>query len=64
MKKPRPTPAQQWREHREIFEYAMAHGLTLIDAKNAIARDRWKAAHDRLAAVRRRSAAFANRSAT
>lgn len=53
MKPVRPTRADQLREHRQIFEYARAHGLTLIEAKDAMARDRWKAARDRLAAVRR-----------
>jgi hypothetical protein len=53
MKPPRPSRADQLREHREIFEYARAHGLTLIEAKDAMARERWKAARDRLNAVRR-----------
>ncbi len=53
MKAPRPTRADQLREHRQIFEYARAHGLTLLEAKDAMARDRWKAAQGRLAAVRR-----------
>lgn len=53
MKPPRPTRADQLREHRETFEYARTNGLTLIEAKDAMARDRWKAAQDRLAAVRR-----------
>lgn len=53
MKPPRPSRADQLREHRQIFEYARAHGLTLIEAKDAMARDRWKAAQVRLAAVRR-----------
>lgn len=53
MKPPRPTRADQLREHRETFEYARAHGLTLLEAKDAMARDRWKAAQGRLAAVRR-----------
>jgi hypothetical protein len=53
VKPPKPTRADLLRRHREIFEYARAHGLTLIEAKDAMARDSWKAAQARLAAVRR-----------
>lgn len=53
MSKPKPSRAEQLRRHREIFEYARAHGLTLLEAESAMARDQWRAAQDRLAAVRR-----------
>src|SRR3546814_13954316 len=44
---PDATRADQLREPREIFEYARAHGLTLLEAKDAMARERWKAAQGR-----------------
>lgn len=64
MPAPKPTRGDRWREHREIFEYARAHGITLLEAKEAIDRDRlqaeqdaarqsWRVSQARLAAVRR-----------
>lgn len=43
--------AKALREHREIFEYALAHGLTLKEAEAEISRQRWAAAQARLAQV-------------
>jgi hypothetical protein len=53
MAPPKPTRAEQLRRHREIFEYARAHDLTLRDAETALARERDLAARARLAARRR-----------
>jgi hypothetical protein len=39
MKKPKLSQAEQWRRHREIFEYALAHGLTLKAAEFAMLRE-------------------------
>ncbi len=39
MKKAKPTRAEQLRRHREIFEYALAHGLTLKAAEFAMLRE-------------------------
>lgn len=51
MKNTKPTRAEHLRRHRQIFEYALAHGLTLIEAEKALVREEWQAAQDRLAAV-------------
>ncbi|KTE75695.1 hypothetical protein [Sphingopyxis sp. A083] len=51
--------ADELRRHREAFEYAREHNLTLRDAEKAIAAERSRMARERLAAVRQcgRSAA-------
>lgn len=51
--------ADELRRHREAFEYAREHNLTLREAEKAIAAERGRLARERLAAVQRcgRSAA-------
>ncbi|MBD3746701.1 MAG: hypothetical protein IE932_10880 [Sphingopyxis terrae] len=51
--------ADELRRHRETFEYAREHNLTLRDAEKAIAAERSRLARERLAAVQQcgRSAA-------
>ncbi len=39
MSKGKPTRAEQLRRHREIFEYAREHDLTLVEAEFAMLRD-------------------------
>ncbi len=39
MKKAKPSRADELRRHREIFEYARAHGLTLKAAELAMLRE-------------------------
>ena len=41
------------RRHRELFEYALAHGLTLKAAEAAMACESARLARERLALVRR-----------
>ncbi|ALJ14244.1 hypothetical protein [Sphingopyxis macrogoltabida] len=53
MTRAKPTRAEQLRRHREIFTYALAHGLTLLEAEAAMARDSARAARERLALVKR-----------
>lgn len=45
----KPSRAEQLRRHREIFTYARAHDLTLIEAEKALAHAEWLAAQERLA---------------
>lgn len=45
----KPSRAEQLRRHREIFTYARAHDLTLIEAEKALVRVEWQAAQERLA---------------
>jgi isopropylmalate/homocitrate/citramalate synthase len=48
-----PSRADALRRHREAFEYAREHNLTLRDAEKAIAAERSRLARERLAAVQR-----------
>lgn len=50
MRKSKPTRAEQLRRHRQIFEYARAHDLTLREAELALLRE------ERLARLARREA--------
>ena len=45
----KPSRAEQMRRHREIFTYARAHDLTLIEAEKALVHAKWLAAQERLA---------------
>lgn len=45
------TRADELRRHREAFEYAREHNLTLREAEKAIAAERSRLARERLAAV-------------
>jgi hypothetical protein len=47
----KPSRAEELRRHREVFEYARAHNLTLREAEKAIAAERSRLARERLAAV-------------
>lgn len=49
----KPTRAEQLRRHRETFLYAREHGLTLVEAEKAMARERSLAAQARLDATQR-----------
>lgn len=53
MSKSKPTRAEQLRRHREIFEYALAHGLTLVAAEIAMLREARAARLARQEATRR-----------
>ncbi len=48
----KPSRADQLRRHREIFTYARAHDLTLIEAEKALVHAEWLAAQERLARLR------------
>ena len=48
----KPSRAEQLRRHREIFTYARAHDLTLIEAEKALVHAEWLAAQERLARLR------------
>ena len=39
----RQTPAERMRRHNEIFQYALAHGLSLHEAERRLARARYLA---------------------
>lgn len=49
----RPVRAAALRRHREIFEYALSHGLTLREAELEMARESARHARDRLAMIQR-----------
>lgn len=59
MSKSKPTRAEQLRRHREIFEYALAHGLTLAAAELAMLREQRAARLARQEATRRCGRAIA-----
>ena len=51
------SPAERMRRHREVFTYALKHGLTLLEAEAAIARERWLAVQAAIAAKHRTATA-------
>ena len=53
MKRPQPSRAEQLRRHREIFDYAREHGLSLREAEAAMVRESAKQARERLALIQR-----------
>src|SRR3546814_18817437 len=49
----RPTRAAALRRHREIFEYALSHGLSLREAERQMAAESARKARERLATIQR-----------
>ncbi|PAL20199.1 hypothetical protein [Sphingopyxis sp. GW247-27LB] len=53
MSTPCPARAAALRRHREIFEYAREHGLTLREAEAELVRESARRARERLAVIQR-----------